>query len=244
MQKIIMICVFSIANFTLSVVSFANSKAIDNKHTCLVEPKSKANLHNKVVTKSIGIVIFDGVVTSEVTAPVEVFGNAGKNSDAHFDVKLIAENMDFVMSNENLRLLPDFTFENSPSLDVLIVPSSYNVQASEQNPKVVNFVKDRGVKAKYLASNCAGAFIVGEAGLLDGKKMVTYVGGGADLKKRFPKAIVQDEHKNTVFVDGNYVSSNGVLVSYTSALKLLEMMSGKKVSDMVKANLYYDRLKK
>ena len=221
MQKIIVVSMLFINSFILSAVSSAD-----------------------IVTKKIGIVIFDGVITSEVTAPVEVFGHVGERNGIRYEVSLVAEKLDVIKSNEGLKLTPDYTFDNSPSLDVLIVPSSYNVEASEKNSKVVNFVKDKGAKAEYLASNCAGAFIVGEAGLLDGKKMVTYVGGGVDLKKRFPKAIVQDEHKNTVFVDGKYISSNGVLVSYTSALKLLEMMNGKKVSNAVKADLYYDRLVK
>lgn len=56
---------------------------------------------------------------------------------------------------------------------------------------------------EYLASNCAGAFVIGEAGLLKDKKVVTYVGGGAYLQERFPEALVQDDTKNTVIVDGN-----------------------------------------
>lgn len=196
----------------------------------------------EAVTKNIGIVIFDGVLTSEVTAPVEVFGHKGDDDEVTFNVKLIAENMNVIKSHEGLVLTPDATFEENPTLDVLIVPSSYNVDASEKNANVVNFVREQGTKVEYLASNCAGAFIVGEAGLLKGKKVVTYVGGGTSLKERFPDALVQDDSENTVVVDGNYISSNGALVSYKSSLKLLELISGTKKSEEVKANLYYTRL--
>lgn len=196
------------------------------------------------LTKNIGIVIFDGVLISEVTAPAEVFapGYGEEEPKVRFNVQLIAESTDVVKTHEGLRILPDATFDDEPPLDILIVPSSFNLEASEKNANVVNFVRQQGTKAEYLASNCAGAFIVGEAGLLKDKKVVTYVGGGEYLQERFPEALVQDDSKHTVVVDGNYISSNGALVSYASAFKLLEMISGKEAADSRKAELFYDQL--
>jgi len=191
---------------------------------------------------TIGIVIFEGVLTSEVTAPVEVFGAPAETGEKSFNVLLIAQDNSLVTSNEGLKLMPDATFQSSPRLDVLIVPSSYNLEASEKSENVIQFVKERGTQADYLASNCAGAFILGEAGLINGRKVVTWVGGGPSLKERFPEALVQDDEANRVVIDGNLITSNGALITYESSLVLLEKLAGKKQRDKVAENLYYTRL--
>ena len=191
---------------------------------------------------TVGIVVFEGFLTSEISGPVEVFGHPIVEGEQPFEVLLIAESMASISSHEGLRILPDVTFSNSPELDVLIVPSSYNLKVSEENEKVIAFVKNQGKKVKYLASNCAGAFILGEAGLIDGRKVVTYVGGGESLQKRFPKALVQDEFKNHVMIDGNLITSNGALISYESAFVLLEKLVGKTQATRAAGDLYYTRL--
>lgn len=81
----------------------------------------------EAATKTIGIVIFDGVLTSEVTAPIEVFGHGQADDEIRFKIQMIAESRNVVQSHEGLRLVPDLTFADSPTPDILIVPSSYNL---------------------------------------------------------------------------------------------------------------------
>ena len=188
--------------------------------------------------QSIGIVVFDGVLTSEVAAPVEVFGY----EDSGFRTYLISEKKGIVRTQEGLKLEVDFSFSDSPDLNVLIVPSSYDVEGIMNNEAIVSYVRTQAQKADYLASNCAGAYIMGAAGLLDHRQVVTYVGGGTGLQEKFPDARVQDDEQHNIMVDGNYVSSNVGLVSYEAAFKLLEMLKGKSVADARKEETYYNRL--
>ncbi len=192
----------------------------------------------------IGIVVFDGFLTSEVVAPIEVFGKPAAEGMQGFEVVLLGEKMGAIKSHEGLLIHPDYTFDTSPALDVLIVPSSYNTEASEDNKNVVRFVREQAEKVDYLASHCAGAFILGNAGLLDGKNVTTYVGGGELLQKKFPAAFVLDDKTHPFVVDGKLITSNGGLVSYEASLKLLELLTGKGQADRVAEELFLNQLGK
>lgn len=185
---------------------------------------------------TVGIVIFDGFLTSEVTAPIEVFAKASSKGDVEFDVVTVAASKSIVTSEEGLKLPPDHSFETAPDIDVLMVPSSLDVEGTLANEKLVAFVSERGKRAQWLASNCAGAFLLGQAGLLNGRRITTYVGGWAELREKFPEAIVVEEH---VLVDGNLVSSIGGVTSYDAALTLLGEITNRELTDVVADALYY-----
>ncbi len=187
----------------------------------------------------IGVLIYDGLAISEITAPVEVFFDFGE--EKQFDVLLIGETNKPITSHEGMQVLPNTTFEKSPQLDVVIVPGSYKPEAGEKNPKVHAFIQKQAKKAKYVASHCAGAFVLGNAGLLDGKKATTYYGGQELLAQQFPKAKVQDISHHYV-VDGNLITSNGALISYEASLWLLEKLAGPERAKATAERLYYDRL--
>lgn len=190
---------------------------------------------------TIGIVVFDGFLTSEVTAPIEVFGKASKKSwFSTYEVVTIAADRKAVTSEEGLRIMPQMTFKDSPQLDVLIVPSSWDLDSLLANKELVGFIKVQAQGATYVASHCAGAFLLGQAGVLDGRRATTYVGGEKSLQKMFPKAKVQyDQH---VVTDGNLITSNGAVISYEASLLLLEKLAGPRFTKRVADEIYYTRL--
>ena len=189
----------------------------------------------------VGVVVFEGFLAGEVVAPVEVFTRAASNGGPRFEVLTVAASNKPVRSHEGLLIQPHVTFANSPPLDILVVPSSMDTNRLLADRALVAFIKQRGARARYLASHCAGAFLLGQAGLLDGKRATTYIGGAEPLQKMFPKARVEgDQH---VVVDGNLVTSIGGAVSYEGSLALLERVAGAATADRVADALYYFRWK-
>lgn len=89
--------------------------------------------------------------------------------------------------------------------------------------------------ADHLASNCSAAFLVGKAGLLEGRRVTTYRGGEEELQVQFPEAEVSADD---VVVDGGLISSSGEVVSYQAALALLAELAGEDAADRVAADLY------
>lgn len=192
----------------------------------------------------IGLLMFDGVLTTELTAPMDVFTKHTEDGKKLFNVITIADSYDFIVSEEGLKMFPDYTVANSPQLDILIVPSAYDMALQTENQELVNFIKAQNSGTEYTVSNCAGATLIGESGIADGMKIVTWIGCGKDLQKNYPKMLVQNDAEVSYMEDGKLLSSNGNLASYISSLELLEKMTNPKHREYVESLLYLDRLKK
>ncbi len=191
---------------------------------------------------TIGLLMYNGVLTTEVTAAADVFTKPTEDGQQLFNVITIAETADPIVTEEGLKIVPDHTFENCPTLYVLFVPSAYDMYAQVHNEKIVEFIKEKDQETKYTVSNCAGAQLIGASGIADGKKIVTWIGGGEQLQKDYPNLKVQNDSLITFVEDGKFSSSNGNLASYISALNLVEKMTSAEHREFVESYLYLARL--
>lgn len=176
--------------------------------------------------KKIGILVYDKVLSSDVTAPAEVFGVATRKSwFSDYEVILVGVDRDVpvITTEEGIRLTVDKTIYDNPQLDALIVTSSYVMDTLFENKDLTKFLQSQAQSASWLASNCSGAFLYAHAGLLDGYTATTWAGGEKELQREFPKINVIEDRN--VVVDRNRISSNGGVPSYQSALVLLAQMS-------------------
>lgn len=192
---------------------------------------------------TIGILIFDGFLTNEAVAPLDVFTKRDSTDKKLFNVILIAKDNGVVISEEGLKVLPDFTFKNVPKLNVLIVPSSNNPEKQVHDKKLIDFIKKENATTEYTASHCAGAFLLGASGVANNKKIVTYCGGSEKLQRDYPKLLVMNDKVVSVVKDGKIISSNGNLVSYIASLDLLELMTSPAHRKFVEEQLLLDKLK-
>ena len=191
---------------------------------------------------TIGLLMYNGVLQSEVVAASDVFAKANEAGERLFNVVTIAETAQAIVTEEGLRLVPDYTFGNSPKLEVLFVPSAYDMYSQVHNPKIVDFIKRKNEETSYTVSNCAGAQLIGESHIADGHEIVTWIGGGEQLQEDYPALKVQDDSLVTYVADGKFRSSNGNLASYVSALELLEEMTSAEHRAFIEGYLYLERL--
>jgi transcriptional regulator GlxA family with amidase domain len=181
-------------------------------------------------TKKIGILLYEGVLSSDVTAPMEVFGVATKQ-DWFSEYEVITIGIDdkkFITTEEGIKLTIDRSIEDRDligELDVLLVPSRYDMMPLINDKSLIRFIEKSAKHVQWITSNCSGAFLLAEAGVLDGKKATTWFGGEGDLKQGYPNVKVQFDEN--VVVDGNVITSNGSVVSYQAALTLLKLMSNR-----------------
>ena len=191
---------------------------------------------------TIGLLMYDGVLQSEVVAASDVFGKPTEAGDQLFNVVTIAQTTEPIVTEEGLKLVPDYNFTNAPTLTVLFVPSAYDMYEQVHNPEIVDFIRRKNEETTYTVSNCAGAQLIGESGIADGRKIVTWIGGGEQLQIDYPNLRVQDDSEVTYVEDGKFCSSNGNLASYVSALNVLERMSSPAHREFVASYLYLERL--
>ena len=191
---------------------------------------------------TIGLLMYNGVLQSEVIATSDVFAKPTEDGKQLFNVVTIAESESPITTEEGMHFLPDYTFNNCPKLTALFVPSAYDMYTQVHNQKIIAFIRDKNKETHYTVSNCAGAQLIGESGIANGHKIVTWIGGGTQLQKDYPNLKVQNDSLVTFVKDGKFLSSNGNLASYISALELLEIMTSPKHRKFVESYLYLDRL--
>jgi transcriptional regulator GlxA family with amidase domain len=191
---------------------------------------------------TIGILIFDEFLTNEVVAPMDVFTKKDTLGKSLFNVILISKEENVHTSEEGLKIIPDFTIYNTPKLNVLIVPSSNHPENQTNDKVLIDFIKRENEITDYMASHCAGAFMLGESGVADNKQIVTYCSGSVKLQHDYPKLLVKDDKKVSVVRDGRIISSNGNLVSYIASLDLLELMTSTAHRKHVEGELLINKL--
>ncbi len=191
---------------------------------------------------TIGLLMYEGVLQREVIATSDVFAKPTEDGKKIFNVIAIAETEKPITTEEGMKFVPDYTFENCPKLTALFVPSAYDMYAQVHNERIVEFIRVKNEETKYTVSNCAGAQLIGASGIADGHKIVTWIGGGEQLQRDYPNLKVQNDSLVTYIEDGKFISSNGNLASYISALELLEKMTSLEHRKFVESYLYLDRL--
>lgn len=191
---------------------------------------------------TIGIIVFDGVLTSEVLGPAEVFALASQGPAlAGSRVLLIGvEPQASIRTDEGLRLLVDMTLAEAPQLDVLLVPGGSQMDPLLDHAGLNTFIQRQAARAQWTASVCAGAFLLGRAGVLDGRRATTWFGGETSLQQSFPA--IQVVHDQPVVVDQRRLTANGGVVSYQAALILLGRLAGTETARAVYDNLGLARL--
>ena len=236
--------------FVIIAISCNSKKSKTNKKTEEVEqvisPSDTLTKHLKPFNPdlpTIGLLMFNGVLQGEVIATSDVFGKVDKKGKQLFNVVTIAETAKPITTEEGMHFVPDYTFDDCPKLTALFVPSAYDMYAQVHNNKVVDFIKTKNQETQYTVSNCAGANLIGKSGIAEGHKIVTWIGGSEQLQKDYPNLKVQNDSLVTFIKDGKFLSSNGNLASYISALKLLEIMTNAEHRKFVESYLYLDRLK-
>ncbi|WP_405410259.1 DJ-1/PfpI family protein [Maribacter sp. Asnod1-A12] len=196
----------------------------------------------KAELPTIGLLMYNGVLQSEVIATSDVFSKPSEEGKQLFNVITIAETETSIITEEGIRFIPDYTFKNCPKLTALFVPSAYDMFAQVHNKEIVEFIKQRNEETTFTVSNCAGAQLIGESGIADGYKIVTWIGGGEQLQNDYPNLKVQNDSLVSFVKDGKFLSSNGNLASYITALELLEVMTDEEHRKFVESYLYLELL--
>src|SRR5829696_4044519 len=119
---------------------------------------------------------------------------------------IVAKSKDPVPSDSGLSLMPTHTFENCPDLDLICVPGGYKgVIDALGDEETIDFVRRQASTARYVTSVCTGAFILGAAGLLKGRRAATHWGYAELLP-----LVGATHEKARIVKDGNVITAGGV----------------------------------
>ena len=190
-------------------------------------------LMKKNDSKTIAFYLQDGVEVLDFAGPMEVFVYAG------YQVFTVSATESPIKSQGILKVTPDYSIENAPKADILAFFGG-NSTAAVQNPKVIDWVKNQE-DVQYHFSVCTGAFILAEAGVLDGKTATTFHNALENLENSYPQV---DVRKNVRFVDnGNVITTAGISAGIDGALHLVAKLQGVNVAKRTAYYMEYDNWK-
>jgi transcriptional regulator GlxA family with amidase domain len=175
--------------------------------------------------RTVLMVLFDEVQSLDVTGPLEVFTGANTWRAHHgdgpgYDIRTASLGGHTVRTSSGLRVTPDADLRHAGAgrIDLLIVPGGEGSRRAD--PELVGWLRARARQAERLVSVCTGAFLLAEAGLLDGRRVTTHWSYCAALATRYPAISVDPD---PIFVrDGNVATSAGVTAGIDLALALVE----------------------
>jgi len=178
---------------------------------------------------TVAILLFNGVEIIDYAGPWEVFGAAG------FQAHTVAEKIEPLTMVFGQKLIADYTFENSPKADILLVPGG-GVSGAMNNPRLIQWIQASAKEASHVMSVCTGAFLLAKAGLLDGQTATT-VHGMIDDLLTFPNTkVVYDQR----YVDnGKIITTAGLSAGIDGALHLVSKMLGRGAAQSVALGLEY-----
>ncbi len=167
---------------------------------------------------NIGIYIYDGAEVLDFSGPFEVFSTAKRLGAKDWNVFLIAESKEPISAREDFKVLPHYSIQDHPQIDLLIVAGG--VQNDEMNkPNIIQWVTSVDQEAKKVASVCTGAFILANTGLLDGTTITTHWDDISDLRSQFPNLNVVENQR---WVEsGKYITSGGISAGIDMSLHLV-----------------------
>ena len=172
--------------------------------------------------RTVALVIFEGVQALDVAGPLDVFWTANgflPESDK-YDLVLVAASTQPVRTSNGMRMVADLSFDQATEpFHTVLVAGGQALPDSAPDAVISAWLQSRGTKAQRYGSICTGAFILGHAGLLDGRTVTTHWLCSPQLATRFPAARV--EHNRIYARDGQLVTSAGITAGIDLSLALV-----------------------
>jgi cyclohexyl-isocyanide hydratase len=148
---------------------------------------------------------------------------------------IVAKAREPVPSDGPLAIPPTATFADCPPLDLLCIAGGAGVDQAMEDEETIAFVRREGARAKFVTSVCTGAFVLGAAGLLRGKRATTHW-AFHHLLPRVGAIPV----KERVVRDGNTFTGGGVTAGIDFAFTVMSEIAGPVVAQAVQLRLEYD----
>jgi transcriptional regulator GlxA family with amidase domain len=193
--------------------------------------------------KRVGIVVFPDVEVLDFCGPFEVFSvtrldeSRRREEPSPFEVLLVAERPEPVVATGGLKVIPDVTLESCPPLDILVVPGGWGTRTEIKNGRLLAWIAERARQVETLTSVCTGSMLLGQVGLLDGRRATTHWRSLDWMRSSFPAVTV--EEKLHVVEDGNVLTSAGISAGIDMALRVVARHYGEAVGRATARNMEY-----
>jgi transcriptional regulator GlxA family with amidase domain len=192
----------------------------------------------------VAVLLFPDVQPLDAVGPLEVFAGANlawrkrhpEGGALPYAPELVARRAEPVTGSSGYALVAQRSIAQVRGpLDTLVVAGGPGTRAAVRDRHLVGWIRRQAARARRVASVCTGAFLLAEAGLLDGLRVTTHWGTCEQLQRGYPKLRVDPE---PIFVrEGRIWTSAGVTSGMDLALAMVEEDLGRDVALAVARHL-------
>ncbi|MBA3941799.1 MAG: thiamine biosynthesis protein ThiJ [Sphingopyxis sp.] len=179
---------------------------------------------------TIVFLLFPGITQLDFTAPAQALCRMPGAVLAG-----AAASLDPIATDSGFSILPTHDFASAPQADILCIPGGHGVTDALGDTATIDFIARQAAGAEWVTSVCTGAFLLGRAGLLDGKRATTHWG----YTHLLPLVGATYEAARIV-EDGQVVTSGGVTSGLDFALSLIARIKGDAVAQAIQLAIEYD----
>jgi transcriptional regulator GlxA family with amidase domain len=185
-----------------------------------------------VEPRRVWILAFPDAQLLDVAGPWEVFALAnrvGAPSAPRYALTLVAPSRGTIGTSGGLSLVAQRSLARATGpVDTLLVAGGVGTRPRARDRRLVPWIRRAARRARRVASVCTGAFLLAEAGLLDGRRATTHWAACDALARRFPAVQVE---RDPIFVrEGNVYTSAGITSGIDLALALVEEDCGRELA--------------
>lgn len=178
----------------------------------------------------IAFLLFPGLTPLDLVGPAEVLARVPGAA-----VEYVAATLDPVPCDTGPALLPTTTLADAEAPDVLVVPGGPGAFDAMLDRTLLDWVRRAAERATWVTSVCTGAFVLGAAGLLAGKRATTHW-----ASKPMLADLGADPVDERVVDDGAVVTAAGVSAGIDMALWLAAELAGTPAAERIQLQIEYD----
>ncbi|TFV38871.1 GlxA family transcriptional regulator [Bradyrhizobium frederickii] len=175
----------------------------------------------------IGILIFPNFQLLDAAGPISVFEVAARCADKPLALRVLALNAGPVLSSSGVEMMAR-DFNSANAITTLVIAGGVGVADAARCEVTRAFVQRLARRGVRIASVCSGAYVLAEAGLLDGRRATTHWGRTRDFVTRYPK--VRFEPDRIFTRDGNVWTSAGISAGIDLALAMVTEDHGEEIA--------------
>jgi transcriptional regulator GlxA family with amidase domain len=170
------------------------------------------------MTRTVAMVIFPGFQLLDAAGPIAAFEIAGRFAADTYAIEVLAAEAGEVESSAGVRMTAA-ALGRGP-YDTLIISGGDGTRSLGDLARIVAWLRDVAPRARRVTSVCSGAYVLAEAGLLDGRRATTHWARSGDFARRYPKVRLEPDR---IFVrDENVWTSAGITAGIDLSLALIE----------------------
>ncbi|MEX3790354.1 GlxA family transcriptional regulator [Paraburkholderia sp. BR14374] len=186
----------------------------------------------------VALVVHDGVQAMDVAGVLDVFAEANRllSESRRYQVSLVGERAGGVTCSNAMQLCVPWAYVDfRANLDVLLVTGAFHPTHVRPKQDFLDWLRRRALESKRYGCVCNGAWLLGRAGLLDGKEIVANWADASQMAGEFPRARIRPD-KNLIR-DGRLISSGGATAGLDLGLSLVSQDWGQTLAEQVARRL-------